>query len=713
MTIDFGANPHGFLGAHEAKDGGVVIRAFRPEAIGVRVRLSDKLSQAKLTDMAGLWEATLPKATLPLEYELEVSYADGATFTLRDPYSFLPTLGELDLHLAMEGRHENLYERLGAHVREIDGAAGTAFAVWAPNTRAVAVVGDFNSWDGRLHPMRSLGSSGIWELFIPGVEAGAKYKFELRTEDGRLRLKSDPVAFHTEVPPANASVVWEAKHAWSDDAWLERRRASDPLREPVSIYEVHLGSWRRKDGRSLTYRELANELGDYVVDLGFTHVELMPVMEHPFGGSWGYQVTGYYAPTSRLGTPDDFRYFVDRMHERGIGVILDWVPAHFPRDDWALALFDGTHLYEHADPRRGAHPDWGTLVFNLARTEVRNFLLANALYWVREHHADGLRVDAVASMLYLDYSRKAGQWVPNEFGGREDLDSVAFLKEMNEALYASEPGVISAAEESTAWPGVSAPTYDGGLGFGFKWNMGWMHDTLAYFEKDPVHRRFHHNTLTFSLMYAFSENFVLPLSHDEVVHGKRSLLDKMPGDRWQRFANLRALYAFMWAHPGKKLLFMGGELGEWEEWNEDGSLHWNLLEYAEHDGVRSLVRDLNRVYRETPALWQRDFEPEGFRWLEASDAANNVLAFARLGEDGTPPLVCVLNLSPVPREGYRVGLPQSGRWREALNTDSAFYGGAGVGNLGGVETEAVAWSDQPDSALVTLPPLGAIWLIPA
>jgi 1,4-alpha-glucan branching enzyme len=710
LTVELGANPHAVLGAHEAKDG-VVVRAYRPEAVGVRIQPAGV--EAELKDPAGLWEALLPTASLPLDYELEVSYADGNTFTVRDPYSFLPTLGELDLHLAMEGRHENLYERLGAHVREIDGVTGTAFAVWAPNARSVAVVGDFNSWDGRLHPMRSLGESGIWELFVPGVEQGSTYKFELRTHDARLRLKSDPVAFHSEVPPANASVVWNAKHAWNDEAWLERRRASDPLREPVSIYEVHLGSWRRKeDGRHLTYRELADELGDYVADLGFTHVELMPVMEHPFSGSWGYQVTGYYAPTSRFGTPDDFRYLVDRLHERGIGVILDWVPAHFPRDDWALALFDGTALYEHADPKRGAHPDWGTLVFNLARTEVRNFLLANALYWVREHHADGLRVDAVASMLYLDYSRKAGQWVPNEFGGREDLDSVAFLKEMNEVLHAYEPGIISAAEESTAWPGVSRPTYAGGLGFGFKWNMGWMNDTLSYFQTDPVYRRFHHHTLTFSLMYAYSENFVLPLSHDEVVHGKRSLLDKMPGDRWQKFANLRALYAYMWAHPGKKLLFMGGELGEWEEWNEDGSLHWNLLEYAEHDGLRSLVRDLNRVYRDTPALWQRDFEPEGFAWLEANDAAHNVVAFVRLGEGDASPLVCVLNLSPVPRDGYRVGLPHSGRWREALNTDSAFYGGSGVGNLGAVDAEPVPWHDQPFSALVTLPPLGAVWLTP-
>jgi 1,4-alpha-glucan branching enzyme len=715
VTLELGANPHGVLGAHEYKEG-VVVRAFRPEARAVRIRLSDNLSQAtsaELTDPAGLWEALLPDARLPLEYELEVEYDDGATFTLRDPYSFLPTLGELDLHLAMEGRHENLYERLGAHVREIDGVVGTAFAVWAPNARSVSVVGDFNSWDGRLHPMRSLGPSGIWELFIPGADEGAKYRFELRTHDGRLRLKSDPVAFHTEVPPANASVVWEAKHIWKDEAWLEQRRAADPLRAPMSIYEVHLGSWRRKeDNRVLTYRELADELGDYVADLGFTHVELLPVMEHPFSGSWGYQVTGYYAPTSRFGTPDDFRYMVDRFHERGIGVILDWVPAHFPRDDWALATFDGTHLYEHADPRRGAHPDWGTLVFNLARTEVRNFLLANALYWIKEHHADGIRVDAVASMLYLDYSRKAGQWVPNIHGGREDLDSVAFLKEMNETLYAREPGIVSAAEESTAWPGVSAPTYAGGLGFGFKWNMGWMHDTLSYFQKDPIYRRFHHHTLTFSLMYAFSENFVLPLSHDEVVHGKKSLLDKMPGDRWQKFANLRAMYAYMWAHPGKKLLFMGGELGEWLEWNENASLHWDLLEHGDHAGVQSLVRDLNRVYRETPALWERDFEAEGFAWLEANDAANNVLAFARLGEGDTPPLVCVLNLSPMPRYDYRVGVPAGCRWREALNTDSGFYGGSGVGNMGTVEAEPMPWNDQPFSALVTLPPLGAVWLVP-
>jgi len=711
-VIELGADPHSVLGAHET-DGGVVVRAYRPEASSVRVQPAGV--EAELTDPSGLWEALLPKATLPLDYELEVEYPNGDTFTLRDPYAFLPTLGELDLYLVGEGRHEDLYERLGAHVRELGGVSGTAFAVWAPNARSVSVVGDFNSWDGRLHPMRSLGSSGVWELFVPDVREGATYKFEVHAQNGQLRLKADPVAFAAEVPPANSSVVYRSTHEWTDDEWLASRAMVDQLRSPISIYEVHLGSWRRntlEGNRALNYLELADELGDYVKDLGFTHIELMPIMEHPFAGSWGYQVTGYYAPTSRFGTPDEFRTFVDRLHAKGIGVILDWVPAHFPRDDWALARFDGTALYEHEDPRIGAHPDWGTLIFNLRRREVKNFLLANALYWLKEHHTDGLRVDAVASMLYLDYSREDGEWLPNEHGGRENLEAVEFLKEVNEMMYAREPGIISAAEESTAWPGVSRPTYLGGLGFGFKWNMGWMHDTLAYFQKDPVHRAYHHHTLTFSLMYAFSENFVLPLSHDEVVHGKRSLLDKMPGDRWQKFANLRSLYAYMWAHPGKKLLFMGGELAEWEEWNYDGSLHWNLLEYPEHQGVQSLVRDLNLAYRAEPALWQVDDDPSGFRWLEANDAANNVVAFARLDAKGERAVVCVLNLSPVPRYEYRVGMPAAGRWREAVNTDSAYYGGTGVGNLGGVDAEATPWHDQPYSALLTLPPLGAVWLVP-
>ncbi|MDX6511609.1 MAG: 1,4-alpha-glucan branching enzyme, partial [Gaiellaceae bacterium] len=499
-----------------------------------------------------------------------------------------------------------------------------------------------------------------------------------------------------------------SSHEWGDDAWVDRRRSADPLREPVSIYEVHLGSWRQ----GLSYAELGEQLGGYVRDLGFTHVELMPVMEHPFGGSWGYQVTGFFAPTARFGTPDDYRAFVDSLHRQGIGVILDWVPAHFPRDEFALARFDGTPLYEHADPRRGAHPDWGTLVFNTARNEVRNFLIANALYWLHENHADGLRVDAVASMLYLDYSRKEGEWIPNRFGGREDLDNIAFLQEMNTVAHGREPGVISAAEESTSWPGVSRPTYLGGLGFGFKWNMGWMHDTLGYFTQDPVYRQYHHHELTFSMIYAFTENFILPLSHDEVVHGKGSLLRKMPGDRWQQLANLRALYAFMWAHPGKKLLFMGGELAQEREWNHDTSLDWHLLDHHGHRGVQSLVRDLNAIYQAEPALYEVDFEPHGFRWLDANDVARNIVAFARYSAGNERALVCVCNLSPIPRELYRVGLPHGGRWREALNTDSEFYGGSNTGNWGGIDAEESPWQGQPFSAELTLPPLGVVWLVP-
>ncbi len=607
--------------------------------------------------------------------------------------------GELDVWLARAGRHEQLWEKLGAHL--VDG--GVRFAVWAPNAHTVTVIGDFNDWDAEADPLTPVAETGIWEGVVDGASAGQRYKYAV---DGRE--KADPVAFRAEEPPKTASVVFESSFDWTDDAWLEQRRAAETLDAPLSIYEVHAGSWRR----GLGWRELGDQLAPYVKDLGFTHVELMPVMHHPFSGSWGYQVTGYYATLSSLGSPDDFRYFVDRMHAHGIGVILDWVPAHFPRDEWALARFDGTALYEHDDPRRGAHPDWGTLVFNLGRTEVQNFLLANALFWLREYHADGLRVDAVASMLYLDYSRKDGEWVPNRFGGREDLDAVAFLKDLNELVHAREPGVISAAEESTAWPGVSRPTYVGGLGFGFKWNLGWMNDTLGYFEHDPVHRRYHHHELTFSLVYAWNENFVLPLSHDEVVHGKGSLLSKMPGDRWQQLANLRALYAYMWAHPGKKLLFMGGELATPWEWSDEGELPWGLLDHGEHSGVRDLVRDLNRVYRDETALWEVDFSPEGFRWLEPNDAANNALAFMRSSRDGSRRLVCVANLSPVPRERYRVGLPVGGSWTEALNTDSSYYGGTGVGNLGAVQAQERSWHDQPYSAELTLPPLGVVWLRP-
>jgi 1,4-alpha-glucan branching enzyme len=709
------ADPHSFLGAHPDGNGGVVVRAFRPSARAVRVLTAEGSAELAAVGPEGVFEGTLAGAELPLDYELEVDYGEDGTFTIGDPYRFLPTLGEMDLHLAGEGRHEELYAKLGAHVITHQGVRGTAFAVWAPSARSVSVVGDFNSWDGRLHPMRALGSSGIWELFLPGVGSGTNYKFEVLTQAGEIRLKADPLAFATELPPQTASVVYESTYEWGDADWVAARGETAPIGAPVSVYEVHLGSWRLnplEGNRSLTYLELADELSAYARDMGFTHIELMPVMAHPFAGSWGYQVTGYFAPTPRYGSPDDLRAFVDRLHQNGVGVILDWVPAHFPRDDFALARFDGTALYEHEDPRRGAHPDWGTLVFNYGRNEVRNFLLANALYWLREYHADGIRVDAVASMLYLDYSREEGQWVPNEYGGNEDLDAVSFLKEYNEVVHAQEPGVISAAEESTAWPGVSRPTYLGGLGFGFKWNMGWMHDTLAYFAYEPIHRRWHHHDLTFSLVYAFTENFILPLSHDEVVHGKGSMLSKMPGDRWQQLANLRALYAFMWAHPGKKLLFMGNEIAQEQEWSEERSLDWHLLENPGHSGVQSLVRDLNHAYRDTPALWERDYDHTAFWWLEPNDAEASVFAFARIGNDAGRPLVFVANLTPVPRSGYRLGLPVPGRWTELVNTDSSYYGGSDQGNLGGVEAEDVPWMDQYHSAELTLPPLGALWLVP-
>ena len=704
-------DPHRFLGAHPARHG-VRVRVWRPGADAVVVHAGGEAVALRRSAPEGIFEGTVAGASLPLRYELEVRYPDDNTFTLGDPYAHLPSLGELDLHLIGEGRHEELYARLGAHPVELDGVAGTAFAVWAPSARAVSLIGDFNSWDGRLHPMRTLGATGIWELFMPGVDAGARYKFEIRAPSGELRLKIDPVAFDVEAAPGTNAIVSRASHHWGDQDWIAARERSQPFREPVSIYEVHLGSWRRTlDGHPLDYATLGEQLAEYVTDLGFTHVELMPVMAHPFTGSWGYQVTSYFAPDRRLGSPDDFRTLVDRLHQHGIGVILDWVPAHFPRDDWALARFDGTALYEHADPRRGAHPDWGTLIFNLGRTEVRNFLLASALYWLERHHADGLRVDAVASMLYLDYSRRAGEWEPNAFGGREDLDAVTFLRELNEVIYAHVPGTLSVAEESTAWPGVSRPTYMGGLGFGFKWNMGWMHDTLDYFSHDPVHRAYHHQELTFSMVYAFSENFILPLSHDEVVHGKGSLLARMPGDRWQRFANLRALYGYMWAHSGKKLLFMGQEFGQEAEWSHERSLDWHLLAAPEHAGVLALVRELNSAYRDEPALWQRDYEPSAFRWLEADDAASNVLAFMRVGEDERRPLVCVCNLSPIVREHYRVGLPFGGDWTERINTDAGVYGGGDVGN-GRIVAEPLPWHGQPCSAALTLPPLAALWLVP-
>src|SRR6266567_628354 len=706
-------DPHSVLGAHPGPDG-VIIRALRPLATSVTAVLDDGRRLPLEHVHQGVFAVTVPDEKVP-GYRIAAVYGSGsgsesgsgsAEEVRDDPYRYLPTLGEFDLYLIGEGRHEELWRVLGAHLREVGQTSGAAFAVWAPNAHGVRVTGDFNGWDGRAYPMRSLGGSGVWELFVPGVSEGTTYKYAICGPDGVWRDKADPMANAAETPPATASVIYTSRHAWGDSGWIQARAEREPVREAMSIYEVHLGSWRP----GLSYRELAVQLVEYVTDMGFTHVEFLPVAEHPFGGSWGYQVTSYYAPTARFGSPDDFRYLVDALHQAGIGVILDWVPGHFPRDEWALARFDGTPLYEHADPRRGEQPDWGTLVFNFGRTEVRNFLVANAVYWLEEFHVDGLRVDAVASMLYLDYSRKDGEWIPNVFGGREDLDAVAFLKEFNELVHAREPGVISAAEESTAWPGVSRPTYVGGLGFGFKWNMGWMHDTLGYFSRDPIHRKHHHNDLTFGLLYAFHENFILPLSHDEVVHGKGSLIGRMPGDRWQRFANLRAYFAFMWTHPGKKLLFMGGEFGQEREWNHDIGLDWQCLDNDLHAGVHSLVRDLNRLYRATPALHQLDCDPEGFSWIDAANGAESVLSYLRRGRGPVELAVIVCNFTPVVRHDYRIGVPRPGRYRERINTDAEDYGGSGIGNAGAVDAEAHPMHGHAYSLRLQLPPLAALIL---
>jgi 1,4-alpha-glucan branching enzyme len=700
--------PHRLLGAH-LDAGQVRVRAWRPDAKQVSVLTDGGREVLERVHPAGLFEGTLASAgggRLPA-YRLEVS--DGERVVeVEDPYRFLPTLGELDQHLIAEGRHQRLWERLGARSLVLDGVAGTAFAVWAPNARSVRVVGDFNRWDGRMHPMRTLGVSGIWELFVPGVGVGEKYKYEVLGADGTLVLKADPLARRTERQPATASVVEASEYRWDDGEWMRRRGERQSVASRISVYELHLGSWRQ--GKS--YRELAEELPAYAADLGFTHVELMPLAEYPFDGSWGYQVTSYFAPTARFGPPDDLRLLIDRLHQRGIGVLMDWVPAHFPKDIWALARFDGTALYEHADPRRGEHPDWGSLVFNYGRNEVRNFLIASALYWLEEFHLDGLRVDAVASMLYLDYSRQPGQWVPNRYGGNEDLEAIEFIKELNTIVYQRNPTAMTVAEESTAWPGVSRPVHLGGLGFGFKWNMGWMHDTLEYISKDPVYRRFHHHQLTFALMYAFSENYVLPISHDEVVHGKGSLYGKMPGDAWRRLANLRAYLAFMWAHPGKQLLFMGCELAQESEWSYQRSIAWEALDDPGHAGVQRLVRDLNAVAGRQPALWQLDTEPRGFEWVSANDVDDNALSFIRRSADGRP-IVCLCNFSPVPRYDFRVGFPQAGDWVEVLNTDSELYGGSNVGNLGMITAEEITWDGQPASARVTLPPLATVWVAPA
>ncbi|MEU3143876.1 MULTISPECIES: 1,4-alpha-glucan branching enzyme [unclassified Streptomyces] len=708
--------PHTALGGHPVP-GGVAFRVFKPYALAVTV-VSGGLTVELHDDGSGFFSALLPLREVPA-YRLLVAY-EGTVREVEDAYRLLPTLGELDLHLIGEGRHEELWTVLGAHPMTHQGVRGTRFAVWAPNARGVRVAGGFNFWDGTGHPMRSLGSSGVWELFVPGVGEGELYKFDITRPDGSRTLRADPMARRTEVPPATSSVVTSSRYAWGDAEWLERRAHVPAHEAPLSVYEVHLPSWRP----GLTYRQLADQLPAYVKDLGFTHVELMPVAEHPFGGSWGYQVTGFYAPTARLGTPDDFRYLVDALHRAGIGVIMDWVPAHFPRDAWALAEFDGRPLYEHADPLRAAHPDWGTLEFDFGRREVRNFLVANAVYWCEEFHIDGLRVDAVASMLYLDYSREPGQWQPNERGGRENLDAVAFLQEMNATVYRRVPGVVTVAEESTAWDGVTRATHHegpsgfGGLGFGLKWNMGWMHDSLEYMSHEPVHRRYHHHGMTFSMVYAYSENYVLPISHDEVVHGKRSLVSKMPGDWWQQRAGLRAYLGFMWAHPGKQLLFMGQEFAQGAEWSEQHGPDWWLLDpaygaEADHRGVRDLVRDLNTVYGHTPALWQRDTEPAGFRWVAGDAAEDNVLAFLRYDRDGTP-LLAVSHFAPVVRHDYLVGVPDGvPAWHEVLNTDAGRYGGGDVTNPDPVKPEPQGRHGFPASVRLTLPPLATVWLRPA
>ena len=704
------AFPHDVLGVHDVAEG-FVIRTLRPLAKAVSAQLVDGSELALEHLHRGIWQVMVAGTAAP-DYRIKTEYEKAADpWIADDPYRHLPTVGELDLHLISEGRHERLWDVLGSRVCSIEGAlgssVGTAFALWAPNAQAVRVVGDFNHWSGEAHAMRNMGSSGVWELFIPGVQTGSKYKYQILTKGGQWISKIDPLGNYFEHPPLTASIVHESTHRWDDAKWLASRSKRDVLKSPMSIYEMHIGSWKP----GLSYRELADELIDYLLKLSFTHVEFMPVAEHPFGGSWGYQVTGYYAPTSRFGNPDDFRYLVDRLHQAGIGVIVDWVPAHFPKDDWALAKFDGEPLYEHADPRRGEHPDWGTLIFDFGRSEVRNFLVANALYWFDQFHIDGLRVDAVASMLYLDYSREGGEWLPNEFGGRENLDAIQFLQEVNATVYRQHPGVMMIAEESTSWGGVSSPTDGGGLGFGFKWNMGWMHDSLQYISKDPMYRKYHHGELTFSMLYAYDEKFVLPISHDEVVHGKGSMLSKMPGDHWQKFANLRAYLCYMWAHPGKQLLFMGQEFAQASEWSESRGLDWWVLDQPAHQGIQKLVSDLNRLYGELPELWEQDHQREGFTWIDGGNADANLVSFLRRDALGNP-LVAVVNFSGAPHHEFVLGLPQDGSWEEVLNTDATSYGGSGVGNFGTVIADGTGANGQPSSAKVSVPPLGGIWLRP-
>ncbi|MBW3630680.1 MAG: 1,4-alpha-glucan branching protein GlgB [Gemmatimonadetes bacterium] len=709
-------NPFGVLGMHRVRlvQGDVLaLRAFVPWAARLEMVPEDGgtgPTELNRVHDAGFFEAVIPAADR-FRYRLRATNGDGSAHEFHDPYSFPTTLSDLDLHLLGEGTDLELYRKLGAHVRTVEGVTGVRFGVWAPNAERVSVVGEFNGWDGRQHVMRLHPGIGVYDLFIPDLQPGAIYKYEIKPKNGPPFLKADPVGFRSEVRPATASVVHDLnQYDWGDHDWMGARGQRDAVHEPMLVYEVHLGSWRWRDDRPMTYRELAEELPAYVAEMGFTHVEMLPVMEHPYDPSWGYQVTGYFAPTSRFGSPDDFRYLVDQLHRRNIGVILDWVPAHFPRDAAGLRRFDGSPLYEHADPRLGEHPDWGTMIFNYGRNEVRNFLLSNALYWLNEYHIDGLRVDAVASMLYLDYSRKQGEWIPNRYGGRENLDAIDFFRYLNHVVRERAPGTLMIAEESTAWPGVTQTPEYGGLGFHFKWNMGWMNDFLRFVEQEPIYRKYHFGLLTFSLMYAFSERFVLPISHDEVVHGKRSLLDKMPGDEWQRFANLRLLLAYQYTRPGKKLLFMGGELAQWSEWSEGRSLDWHLTENPLNGGVQRWMRDLNAVYQRESAFWDSDCTHESFQWIDFHDVENSVLAFVRRGFEPDDEVVVVCNFTPVPRHDYRIGVAGAGQYRELLNSDAEVYGGSNVGNRGAVQTEPAASHGRPHSLLLTLPPLGILVL---
>ena len=705
-------SPHDLLGMHRLADGGVVVRAFLPLAKGVVAVPADQVNKPVIplrrVGDSDLFEGVAEEETELFPYDLAITWGSGEQWRTRDPFSFLPTISENDLFLLGQGDERRIYEKLGAHPRTIDGVSGTSFAVWAPNAKRVSVVGDFNGWDARHHPMRMLGQSGVWELFAPGCGVGSHYKFQILTQDGRELEKTDPFGFFFEIAPKTASIVWDnSRFTWGDDSWIKQRAGLDPRREPMSIYELHLGSWRKKSkGESFSYRKLADKLVDYVRKMGFTHVEFMPVAEHAYYPSWGYQVTGFYAPSSRYGTPEKFQILVNTLHEAGIGVIVDWVPAHFPKDDWALAEFDGTPLYEYPDPQQGEHPDWGTAVFNYGRPEVRNFLTANARFWCDQFHVDGLRVDAVASMLYLDYSREEGQWTPNAQGGNENLEAIDLLRHANHVVQSEFPGVATIAEESTAWPGVTQDGADGGLGFTFKWDMGWMHDTLGYFQRDPVHRPWHQDQLTFASSYREQEHYVLPLSHDEVVHEKRSLLGRMPGDEWQQFANLRALFGYQWLFTGKPLLFMGGEFGQRTEWDEDDEIDWGSLETGNlSSGLQQWVSDLNHLYCDEPALWAGDYSERGFYWVDCKDHLKSLAAFVRQTPKSDRCVLVVLNLTPMTREAYRIGLPQSGKWREVLNSDSEFYGGTNQGNGGGVNSLGVPWHDQPWSAEFVLPPL--------